>query len=181
MRRTRLARAGAVGALLAIPVFLFGDRALAIQDSEDKVLFGPVGIAVGEGARVHVYAVGNPNDAPWTFTLQVFNRLGAVVQAGKLQVAPGAIGSFELVGDANERAGISALPVRRTLRVEVVGFQPPPDPDSPPPDPERPGKYVATMEVYSLLTGRTSLVIGDPDILPAATPPPEPDLPAANP
>jgi hypothetical protein len=34
-------------------LLLFGERALAIQDSEDKVLFGPVGIGVGEGARRH--------------------------------------------------------------------------------------------------------------------------------
>ena len=48
--------------LLATPLFLFGDRALAVQDSEDKVWFGPVGITPGERALVNVYAIGNPID-----------------------------------------------------------------------------------------------------------------------
>ncbi len=46
---------------------------------------------------------------------------------------------------------------RRTLRAEIVGFNPQPDP---------PGKYAATLEVYSQLTGHTSLLIGNPDTLP---------------
>ena len=43
------------------------------------------------------------------------------------------------------------------MRAEIVGFNPQPDP---------PGKYAATLEVYSLLTGHTSLLIGGPDTLP---------------
>ena len=182
MRISRRLIAGASVALVATPLFLFADRAIAIQASEDKVLFGPIGIAVGEGARLNVSAIGNPNDAPWTFVVRIFNRSGAVVQAGKFQVAPGAIGSFEIsVGNPNESTGISVLPLRRTIRAEIVGIQPPSDPDSPPPDPDRPGKYVATLEVYSLLTGRASILIGDPDILPARqSPPPEPDVPGGS-
>lgn len=91
--------------------------------------------------------------------MRVFNRQGAVVQGGSFQVAPGAIGSFEIIGNPDERTGI-AVPtaVRRTLRAEIVGFNPQPDP---------PGKYAATFEVYSLLTGRTSILLGGPDTLPA--------------
>jgi hypothetical protein len=169
-------------------LLLFADRVLAVQDSEDKVLFGPIGIGVGEGARLNVSAIGNPNEAPWTFVVRIFNRNGAVVQAGKFQVAPGAIGSFEIIGNPDERPGISVLPLRRTIRAEIVGIQPPPepdqpppDPDSPPPDPDRPGQYVATLEVYNLLNGRTSILIGNPDVVPARqSPPPEPDVPGVN-
>ena len=56
MLRSRRTHALAVLALLATPLFLFGDRALAIQDPEDKVWFGPVGITPGERALVNVYA-----------------------------------------------------------------------------------------------------------------------------
>jgi hypothetical protein len=159
MHRSRLLHVVIVVGLLATALFLVGDRALAIQDSEDKVLFGPFGLGTGEGARISVYAIGNPNDAPWAFVARVFNRQGAVVQEAKFQVAPGAIGSFEIIGNPNERTSISAVAVRQTLRAEIVGFNPQPDP---------PGKYAATLEVYSLLSGRTSLFIGNPDILPAA-------------
>jgi hypothetical protein len=47
----------------------------------------------------------------------------------------------------------------RTFRAEIVGFNPQPDP---------PGKWAATLEVVERLTGRTTLLIGNPDVLPAA-------------
>ena len=169
MLRSRLIHGFTIVALLATPLFLFGKRALAVQDSEDKVLFGPISLATGEGARINVYTVGNPDTAPWTFVVRVFNRQGAIVQGGKFQVAPGAIGSFEISSKADERTALAALPVRQTLRAEIVGLQPPPDGDQPPPDPESVQKYAATLEVYNLLTGRTSILLGGPDTLPAAT------------
>ena len=158
MLRSRRLHAAIVVALFLTPLFLFGDRALAIQDSEDKVWFGPVGIGVGQGARVSVYGIGNPDILPWEFDVRIFNRRGEVVQERRFQVAPGAIASFEInFGDG------SGFPVdrlgRRTLRAEIVGFNPQPDP---------PGKYAATFEVYSQLTGHTSLLLGGPDTLPAA-------------
>jgi hypothetical protein len=158
MLRSRVVRATVVLALLAIPLFLFGGRALAIQDSEDTVGFGPVGVGVGQGARVNVYVIGNPDVTPWEFVVRIFNRRGEVAQERQFRVAPGAIASFEVsIGNPD------TLPVdrlgRRTLRAEIVGFNPQPDP---------PGKYAATFEVYSLLTGHTSLLLGGPDTLPAA-------------
>ena len=89
------------------------------------------------------------------------------------QVAPGAIGSFEISSKADERTAVAAFPVRQTLRAEIVGYQPPPDGDSPT-DPHSVQKYAATLEVYNLLTGRTSILLGGPDTLPATTlvPPP---------
>jgi len=76
-------------------LFLFGNRALAIQDSEDKVWFGPIGLATSEGARINVFTIGNPNEigdadiAPWTFVGRVFNRQGAVVPAAIVVPPPG--------------------------------------------------------------------------------------------
>ena len=80
-------------ALLATPLFLFSDRALAIQDSEDKVWFGPVGITPGERALVNIYVVGNPNEIgnpnerPWDFVVRVFDRRGTLIQERRLQLA----------------------------------------------------------------------------------------------
>jgi hypothetical protein len=68
------------------------------------------------------------------------------------------IGSVELLIQDEENT--TAVPgTRRTLRAEIVGFNPEPDP---------PGKWAATLEVVDRLTGRTSLLLGGPDTLPAA-------------
>ena len=169
MLRSRRTHVLAFLALLAAPLFLFGDRALAIQDPDFKVLFGPFGIAPGQRALVHVYAignpdeignpneVGNPNETPWDFLVRVFDRRGAVIQQQRLQLARGVIGSVELLVQDEENTTATRLS-RRTFRAEIVGFNPQPDP---------PGKWAATLEVVDRLTGRTSLLIGNPDVLPA--------------
>ena len=150
--------------LVAMPFFLLGDRALAVQNSEDKVLFGPVGIAPGERALVNVYAIGNPNEignpdeTPWTFVVRTFDRRGTRVQEQRLQLARGVIGSVELAIQDEENITAPRLS-RRTFRAEIVGFNPQPDP---------PGRWAVTLEVVDRLTGRTSLLLGGPDTLPAA-------------
>ena len=141
---------------VAIALCLSGSRALAIQDSEDKVWFGPVGIAPGERALVNVYAIGNPDEAPWTFVVRVFDRRGAVVQERQVQLVPGAIGTIAIEDEENTTATRLS---RRTFRAEIVGFNPQPDP---------PGKWAVTLEVVDRLSGRTSLLLGGPDTLPAA-------------
>lgn len=170
MFRSRRIQMVAVIALLATPLFLFSDRALAIQDSEDKVWFGPVGITPGERALVNVYSIGNPNEIgnpdgrPWNFVVRVFNRRGGMVQEQRLQLATGVIGLVEVAIQDQEDLLLTPLS-RRTFRAEIVGFNPQPDP---------PGKWAATLEVVNRLTGRTSLLLGGPDTLPAAqiVPPP---------
>jgi len=164
MIRSRRVHGAVMVGLLAIPLFLFGHRALAVQDSEDKVWFGPVGITPGERALVNVYAIGNPNEignpdeAPWTFVVRIFDRRGNVVQEERLQLAPGVIGSVPIAIQDEENATAIRLS-RRTFRAEIVGFNPQPDP---------PGKWAVTLEVVDRHTGRTNLFIGNPDILPAA-------------
>jgi hypothetical protein len=160
MLHSRWTRALAALALLATPL-LFGSRALAIQDSEDKVWFGPVGIAPGERALVNIYAIGNPDesgppdDTPWSFAVRVFDRRGTLVEERRLQLAPGVIGSVELLVQDGTVPPLG----RRTFRAEIVGFNPQPDP---------PGKWAVTLEVVDRLTARTSLLLGGPDTLPAA-------------
>jgi hypothetical protein len=150
---------------LSVPLFMFGDRVLAIQDSEDKVWFGPVGITPGERALVNIYAignpneVGNPNDTPWDFVVRVFDPRGRLVQEQKLQLAAGVIGSVAVAVQDEEYTTSTRLS-RRTFRAEIVGFNPQPDP---------PGKWAATLEVVDRLTGRTSLLLGGPDTLPAGS------------
>ena len=163
MLRSRLVHTFVGLALLAAPLFLFSPRALAIQDSEDKVWFGPVGITPGERALVNVYAIGNPdvignpNETPWTFVVRVFDLRGTLVQEQKLQLAAGVIGSVAVAIQDEEYIPGTRLS-RRTFRAEIVGFNPQPDP---------PGKWAATLEVVDRLTLRTSLLVGNPDILPA--------------
>jgi hypothetical protein len=142
---------------LSVPLFVFEDGVLAIQDSEDKVWFGPVGITPLERALINVYSVGNPNETPWTFVVRVFDPRGELVQEQKLQLTPGVTGSV-LVAIQDEEYATAARLSRRTFRAEIVGFNPQPDP---------PGRWTATLEVVDRLTGRTSVLIGNPDVLPA--------------
>ena len=164
LTRSQSVRLAAAFVLITIALFEYSNRAQAIQDSEDKVWFGPVGITPGERALVNVYAIGNPegignpNEHPWTFVLRVFDRRGTLAQERKLQLAAGAIGSIEVAIQDEEYLRLAPLS-RRTFRAEIVGFNPQPDP---------PGKWAATVEIVDRLTGRTSLVIGNPDVLPAA-------------
>jgi hypothetical protein len=151
-----------VALALCVPLILFGSRAFAIQDSEDKVWFGPVGIAPGERALVNVFVgnpndIGNPNETPWTFVVRVFDPRGTLVQEQKLQLAVGVIGSVPIAIQDEEYTTSTRLS-RRTFRAEIVGFNPQPDP---------PGKWAATLEIVDRLTGRTSLLLGGPDTLPA--------------
>ena len=160
---SRCLRLTAAFAMLGFALILFGERAVAIQDSEDKVWFGPVGITPGERALVNIYAVGNPNEIgnpnerPWEFLVRVFNRRGTLIQERRLGLAPGVIGSVEIAIQDEENLILTPLS-RRTFRAEIVGFNPQPDP---------PGKWAVTLEIIDRLTARTRLVIGNPDVLPA--------------
>jgi hypothetical protein len=156
---SRLIRGIGLVVLVALAGFGVVDRVLALADSE-KVLFGPLSVGRSEAVRVNVSAVGNPNEAPWTFVVRIFNRSGVTVGEHRLELAPGVTGSIDVnVGNPDifpvERLG------RRTLRAEIVGFNPQPDP---------PGAYAATLEIYSLRTGRTSILLGGPDTIPSAQP-----------
>jgi hypothetical protein len=159
--RSRWLRSHALLLLIAVALGSLGDRTLAVQGG-GKVLFGPLGVARQEAVRVNVYAAGHPdgisdpNDVPWDFVVRIFNRRGELADEQRLRLAPGVTASVEVnIGNPDifpvERLG------RRTLRAEIVGFNPQPDP---------PGAYAATLEVYNLQTGGTSVLLGGPDTLP---------------
>ena len=158
MLRSRWIHAVALVALIATPLFLFGDRALALQNSEDRVLFGPLTVGFGQSVRINASGIGNPDETPWLFLVRVFNRRGDLVKELKAQAAPGSVATFDINPDAFPTETIFPADRlgRRTLRAEIVGFNPQPDPP----------KYAATLEVYSLFTGHTSLLLGGPDTLP---------------
>jgi len=146
----RLVRHSASIALLAVLMFGSGDRALAIQVPEGTVRLGPIGVAKTEAVRVNVYGIGDPNDVPWDFVVRMFNTRGEIAAERRLTLAPGVTASVEVnIGNPDifpvDRLG------RRTLRAEIVGFNPQPDP---------PGRYVATLEVYDAKTGISSSLLG---------------------
>ena len=153
--QSRWFRSAAVIALLAMSAIGFDRPALAIQDSEDKVWFGPVGLARGDAARVNVFVVGNPNEAPWEFRLRVYDPRGVVVQEQPFRVARGAIRSIEVVIQDEVNFPVDRLG-RRTLRAEIVGFNPQPDPPGTP----RTSGFGTTFEVFSDKTGQASILLG---------------------
>ena len=160
---SRWLRVTAVFAVLGLALFRFGDRAVAIQDSEDKVWFGPVGITPGERALVNIYAVGNPNEIgnpnerPWDFLVRVFDRRGTLIQERRLRLAPGVIGSVETHdsgrGESDPHASQPAHVSRGDRRLQSAA---------------RPAWQMGgDAEIIDRLTARTRLVIGNPDVLPA--------------
>jgi len=169
VRRSRWIQSVVLVALLAAPLLLFSDRAAAIQDSEDKVWFGPVTLGIGQAVRVNAYAIGTSSPSTvasplWTFTLRIFNTRGVVAEEYRVQAATGITRFFNVAIQDPDYFPVDRLG-RRTFRAEIVGFNPQPDP---------PGKYAATLEVYNVLTGHTSLLLGGVDTLPTAqivTPP----------
>jgi hypothetical protein len=160
IHRPRLRRSSASIALLAIVMLSSGDRAATVQGREGKLRFGPIGIAKTEALRLNVYGISDPNDVPWEFVVRIFNTRGELGGEQQLTVAPGITRSVEVnIGNPDlfppDRLG------RRTLRAEIVGFNPQPDP---------PG-FVATLEIYNHRTGASSIVlsetfIGDAEDLP---------------
>ena len=156
MLRSRLVRTTVV-ALLAIPLSLFGARGLAIVGPSTKVLFGPIGVGAGQGARVNVYVIGNPNESPWEFAVRIFNRRGS----GAGAPIPGRAWCHCLVRSQHRqsrhfprRSARASDIARRDRRLQSATGSPP-------------GRYTATFEVYSLITGHTSILLGGPDTLPA--------------
>ena len=91
--------------------------------------------------------------------MRVFDARGALVQEQKLQLAAGVIGSVAVAIQDEVNTTATRLS-RRTFRAEIVGFNPQPDP---------PCKWAATLEVVDRLTGRTSILLGGPDTLPAGS------------
>ena len=151
-------------AVLAIATFWSGDRASANQGREGKVRFGPIGVAKTEAVRLNIYAIGDVEHVPWDFVGRIFNTRGELASERQLTLAHGITGSVEVnIGNPDlfppDRLG------RRTLRAEIVGFNPQPDP---------PG-FAATLEIYNHRTGAVSIVLNETMQDPVEYLPPAPE------
>jgi hypothetical protein len=119
------------------------------------VHFGPFAIVRGEIARMNLGALGVPGTAPTEVEVQFLNVRGDVVKDERVTVAPGTTRYVQVaVGNPNDFPPDAFG--RVTLRAVIVGFNPQPDP---------PG-VAATLEVFNVFTGRTSIHVGNPDELP---------------
>jgi hypothetical protein len=155
MKRILSRRARVFAALVVAAALWLTTSAYAIQNSE-RALFGPVSVADGQTLRVNVYGIGNPDISPWTFLVRILDAKGEVVNERRLQLRAGASGSVNLrVGDGGLAPDANG---RRTLRAEIVGFNPQPDP---------PGDWFTTLEVIEPQTGRPTILLGGPDTVPA--------------
>ncbi len=147
----RLLRNSAVIALLAIVMFSSGGRAATIQGTEGTVLLGPIGVAKNEALRLNIYAIGDQEHVPWEFVVRIFNTRGEVGVERRFTLAPGVTRSVEVNIGNPDIFPVETLG-RRTLRAEIKGFNPQPDP---------PGKFVATIETYNVRTGVTGILLGE--------------------
>jgi hypothetical protein len=153
---------------------LFNSRAArAVSDERLKVLFGPVGLTRVDVLRVNVYGIidpnqiGDPNEIGdpnllWQFEVKIFDATGRLAKTSRLgPVAPGATAFSDFAISDEEYLPPRDRFGRRTYRVEIVGFNPQPDP---------PGAYAASLELFDRTTGLTRLVLGGPDTVPVGLP-----------
>ena len=115
-----------------------------------QLLLGPIGVATNEALRLNISAIGDEEHAPWDFVVRVVNTRGEVGVERRFTVAPGVTRSLEVdIGNPDifpgETLGL------RTLRAEIVGFNPQPDP---------PG-FAATLETFNIRTGNAGIVLAE--------------------
>ena len=146
----RVLRHSALVALLAIVMFSSGGRAATLQGIAGTVRLGPIGVAKNEALRLNIYAIGDQEHFPWDFVVRIFNTRGEVGVERRFTVAPGVTRSVDINIGNPDIFPVETLG-RRTLRAEIVGFNPQPDP---------PG-FAVTLETYNLRTGVTGIVLGD--------------------
>ena len=127
-----------------------GARAMAIQGVQGTVRLGPVGVATNEALRLNISAIGDQEHVPWDFVVRIFNTRGQVGVERRFTLAPGVTRSVEVNIGNPDIFPVETLG-RRTLRAEIVGFNPQPDP---------PG-FAATLETYNVRTGVTGIVLGE--------------------
>jgi hypothetical protein len=136
----------------------------AISDEEHKILFGPIGLTRVDVLRVNVYGIGDPDEIgdPWLFEVKVFDAAGRLVRISRLgPLAPGATAFSDFAVSDEEYLPPRDRFGRRTYRVEIVGFNPQPDP---------PGTYAASLELFDRASGLTRVVLGGPDTVPVGVP-----------
>jgi hypothetical protein len=147
----RWLRHAALVAVLVTAMFSSGGRASTTQGTEGTVRLGPVGVAQDEALRLTIYAPAETVYVQWDFVVRIFNTRGEVALERRFTLAPGVTRSVDVNIGNPDIFPVETLG-RRTLRAEIKGFNPQPDP---------PGKFVATLETYSIRTGATGIVLGE--------------------
>jgi hypothetical protein len=128
--------------------------------------FGPFGVTRRQVARLNVAnaTIGNPNEGPaCEVDLAFLDADGHTMMRVHKTVAAGASAFLDFTPPPERDApatGIAVVPSRRTLRGLVL-VQPPPERDAPAPT------CVTTLEVFDAATGRTHVLLGGPDTVPA--------------
>jgi hypothetical protein len=116
---------------------------------------GLIGFGEEEAARLNLVSLGGPDMRPWRLKITVFDALGKVVKQSDVEIPPGQSSSMYVGFQEVEEMPREARVPRKQFRLELVGFNPQPDP---------PG-VVVNLEIFSVKTGATRF-IGDPQISP---------------
>lgn len=129
----------------------------AISDEEGKLHTGMFGLAPQQTARLNLVHIGDPNEnpAPCAAEMVFYDGFGNRLAQSRVQLRAGESALLDLQHQQLGRAG------RVQVRAEWVGFNPQPDPPG-----RRFGKCLGTAEVFDDVTGKTTLVIGNPEDLP---------------
>jgi len=129
--------------------------------------FGPFGVAHGQVARLNVAnaTIGNPDVRPTCeVDLAFLDSRGRTLTRVRKTVAAGASAFLDLDFSPPPEPDAEAVGIRitsrQTLRALVL-VQPPPEPEAPV------ATCVTTLEVFDAATGRTQVMLGGPDTVPA--------------
>ena len=152
------------GAAAFVAVLAFASAAESTPEPHLRS-FGPFGVARRQVARLNVAnaTIGNPNERPaCEVDLAFLDAHGHTMTRVHKTVAAGASAFLDFSPPPEPDAEAASVRVarRQTLRALVL-VQPPPDPDAPAPT------CVSTLEVFDAATGRTQVMLGGPDTVPA--------------
>jgi hypothetical protein len=113
---------------------------------------GLIGFGKDETVRLNVVSLGGPDTRPRRVQSTFFDADGNVVKRAEMEIAPGQSSSMDVGFQEVENTPVPSV-ARKQLRMELVGFNPQPDP---------PG-LIATLEIFSTKTGDTRF-ISDPQV-----------------
>jgi hypothetical protein len=116
-----------------------------------------IGLGPDETARVNVVSLGGPDTLPWRGRASFFDGAGNPVKQSDLNIGPGRSALSEVGFQEVENVPADSKAPRKTIRLELVGFNPQPDP---------PG-LLANVDVFVTQTAATRF-IGDPQVFPAS-------------
>jgi len=175
------------GLVLALPLLAASSAdAFKEVDARPADMFGMVGIARGQAARLNVVSIGNPDfippdvgDRPSSCQVELGFLDGEGRSLGRTTAAlmPGQASFFDVFFDALVDAGAASRLQVRGFIIEGGKTQNPPEPDSS----DRPGAMgtdpcrglLPSVEVYDVATGASTLVL-HPAVIRGFNPQPDP-------